>query len=64
MAEPADLACRELAPDLFQATYRLVQGDRETWRSTLWRRTRGPAGDTWQVVFHQGTVIQPIGVAA
>ena len=53
---PTDLACRRLAPDLYQLTYRLVQGDRETWRSSLWRRA-GPDG--WQVVFHQGTVVPP-----
>ena len=51
-----DVACRRLAPDLFQLTYRLTQGDRETWRSSLWRRG-GPTG--WQVVFHQGTVVAP-----
>jgi hypothetical protein len=54
--EPVDVACREPAPGLYQLTYRLVQGDRATWRSSLWRRG-GPGG--WQVVFHQGTVMQP-----
>jgi hypothetical protein len=53
--EPVDVACRALAPGLYQLTYRLAQGDRATWRSSLWRRGR-PGG--WQVVFHQGTVVQ------
>ena len=53
--EPVDAACRALAPGLYQLTYRLAQGDRATWRSSLWRRG-GPGG--WQVVFHQGTVVQ------
>lgn len=55
--EPTEAACRELAPGLFQLTYRLAQGDRETWRSSLWRRTPGRGDDGWQVVFHQGTVV-------
>jgi hypothetical protein len=51
--EARDVACREPAPGLYQLTYRLRQGDRTTWRSSLWRRT----ADGWQVVFHQGTVV-------
>jgi hypothetical protein len=54
--EPFEVACRALAPGLYQLTYRLAQGDRATWRSSLWRRG-GPDG--WQVVFHQGTVVPP-----
>ncbi len=57
--EPCDVACRVLAPGLHQLTYRLVQGDRTTWRSSLWRRTPGRGLDGWQVVFHQGTVVGP-----
>jgi hypothetical protein len=41
-----DVACRELAPGLVQLTYRLIQGDRLTWRSSLSRRV----DDGWQVV--------------
>lgn len=48
-----DVACRALAPDLYQLTYRLAEGDRRTWRSSLWRHT--PHG--WRVVYHQGTVV-------
>jgi hypothetical protein len=46
-----DFAVRELALDLYLATYRLEEPDRPTQRSSIWRRTQ--AG--WQVVFHQGT---------
>ncbi len=56
--EPRDVACRELVPGLYQLTYRLVQGGRTTWRSSLWRRTAGRGAGGWQVVFHQGTVVR------
>jgi hypothetical protein len=52
--EPFDVACRELARGLYQVSYRLRQGGRETWRTSLWRQV----GSGWQVVFHQGTVVQ------
>jgi hypothetical protein len=52
--EPVEAACRELAPGLYQLTYRLAQGDRATWRSSLWRHSTTGG---WQVVFHQGTVV-------
>ncbi len=52
-----DFACHRLADDLFQATYTLWQRERQTRRSTLWRRT----ADGWRAVFHQGTVVQPVG---
>ena len=51
--EPVDVACRALAPGLYQLTYRLTQGECRTWRSSLWRAT-GAGG--WRVAFHQGTV--------
>jgi hypothetical protein len=50
-----DFHCRELAPDLYQLSYALTQGDRETRRTSLWRRVDGG----WQIVHHQGTVIAP-----
>lgn len=51
----SDFYCRELAPDLYQITYTLLQDNtRKTRRSTIWRRTP----DEWQVVFHQGTVVE------
>ncbi|TLZ28037.1 MAG: DUF4440 domain-containing protein [Gammaproteobacteria bacterium] len=49
-----DFHCRELAPGVYLLTYTLLQGERRTRRATIWQRSA--AG--WQVVFHQGTVIQ------
>lgn len=58
--EPDDWTCsdftlRPLAPGLYQLNYILQQPGRRTRRTTLWRR----AGETWKIVFHQGTVIAP-----
>ena len=50
-----DFHCRELAPDLYQLSYALTQGDRETRRTSLWRRVDGG----WRIVHHQGTVVAP-----
>jgi hypothetical protein len=47
--------CRQLADDLYLLTYVLIQGARESRRSTLWRRI----GDGWKIEFHQGTLVQP-----
>ena len=46
--------CLEIAPDNFLATYTLKQGERVSRRATIWRRT--PEG--WQIVYHQGTLVQ------
>lgn len=46
--------CLELAPDNYLLTYTLVQGERITRRSTIWRRS----ADGWKVVFHQGTIVE------
>ena len=51
--ETSQLHCRELGPDTCLLTYVLRQGDRLTRRATVWRR----AGDGWQILYHQGTVI-------
>lgn len=48
-----DFHCRELGPDTYLLTYTLEQGERVSRRSTVWRR----AGDEWQIVFHQGTLV-------
>jgi len=47
-----DFHCHAIAPELYLLMYTLMQGERVTRRTTLWRRT--PGG--WQAVFHQGTV--------
>ena len=53
--EASDFHCRQLSSDVFLLTYTLLQHHvRKTRRSTLWQRT--PAG--WQILFHQGTVVQ------
>lgn len=48
-----NFACQELAPNLYLATYLLDQSGRRSQRSTIWRYS----GDSWQAVFHQGTLI-------
>jgi hypothetical protein len=49
-----DFHCLELAPDNYLLTYTLVQGERVTRRSTIWRRRAG----AWRIVYHQGTVVE------
>jgi hypothetical protein len=49
-----DFHCRRLAPDTFLLTYTLHQNDRQTRRATIWKRTPSD----WQILFHQGTLIQ------
>jgi hypothetical protein len=51
----SDFACRRLGEDTYLLTYVLHQGPRITRRSTIWRRTP----TTWQVVYHQGTIVDP-----
>ena len=50
-------ACRSLAEDTYLLTYTLDQNGRITHRSTIWRRN----GSTWQILFHQGTVVSSPG---
>ena len=50
-----DFHCLEIAVDNYLLTYTLVQGDRMTRRATIWRRAAGG----WQVVYHQGTAVEP-----
>ena len=51
--EARDFHCLEIARDNYLLTYTLVQGERLTRRSTLWRR----CGLGWKIVYHQGTVV-------
>lgn len=46
-------ALRRLGPDCFLLTYTLDQAGRLTRRATIWEK----AGDTWRIVYHQGTVV-------
>lgn len=51
--EVDDFAVREAAQGIWLATYWLRQGERQTRRVSVWRRT----AEGWQVLYHQGTVI-------
>ena len=51
--EIGDFFCSEIATDNYLVTYTLIQGERVTRRTTIWRRS----GEGWQVLFHQGTVV-------
>ncbi len=53
--ETSDFHCRQLAPDVYLLTYTLLQDKvRLTRRATIWQRV----GDTWKIVYHQGTIVQ------
>ncbi|GGE37981.1 hypothetical protein GCM10011391_15970 [Pullulanibacillus camelliae] len=51
----SDFAIQELAADVVLATYKIIDEtrNRRTLRSSLWKGVEG----TWQMVFHQGTII-------
>ena len=51
--ETSDFFCRRLGPQTYLLTYVLHEGARITRRATVWRE----AGSTWQVVYHQGTIV-------
>lgn len=51
--EIGDFQCLEIATDNYLITYTLIQGERVTRRSTIWRRS----AEGWQILFHQGTVV-------
>jgi hypothetical protein len=48
-----DFHCRSIGHDHYLLTYTLIQPDRVTRRSTLWRQS--PNG--WQILYHQGTIV-------
>ena len=52
--EATDFACRQLGSDTYLLTYTLLQGQRKTRRTTIWRRVDGD----WKILFHQGTVVE------
>jgi len=52
--EATDFACRHLGSDTYLLTYTLLQGQRKTRRTTIWRRVDGD----WKILFHQGTVVE------
>jgi hypothetical protein len=49
-----DFCVAELGAGNYLLTYTLHQPDRVTRRASIWRRT----ASGWQVVYHQGTVVQ------
>jgi hypothetical protein len=49
-----DFYCRKIAINNYLLTYTLVQEDRLTRRTTLWRRV----SNNWQILYHQGTIVQ------
>lgn len=51
--ETKDFPCLEIAPENYLLTYTLIQGERMTRRSTIWRRSEL----SWKIVYHQGTVV-------
>jgi len=53
----ADWHLAEAGPDNYLLTYTLIQPGRVTRRLSVWRRT----GASWQVIYHQGTVVQGSG---
>lgn len=52
--EATEFACRELGGNTYVLTYTLLQGQRKTRRTTIWRRS----ADDWKILFHQGTVVE------
>jgi hypothetical protein len=48
-----DFVCKHLGGDAYHVTYQIAQGARRTRRVTIWRHNNG----TWQVVYHQGTIV-------
>ena len=53
--QASDHHVAQVAPGLYLYTYTLVQPTRTSRRATLWQEASGG----WQMVYHQGTVVQP-----
>jgi hypothetical protein len=51
--ETKDFYCIAIAPENYLLTYTLIQGERITRRSTIWRNSE--LG--WKIIYHQGTVV-------
>jgi hypothetical protein len=53
--ETSEFHCRRLAQNIFLLTYTLLEeGVRLTRRTTIWEFTESD----WQIVFHQGTIVE------
>jgi hypothetical protein len=51
--ETRDFGLRRLGSDTYLLTYTLQQAERTTRRATIWEK----AGDTWRILYHQGTIV-------
>ncbi|MGE5621024.1 MAG: DUF4440 domain-containing protein [archaeon] len=51
--QTSDDWCNEISENNYLLTYTLVQGERITRRSSIWRRY----GNFWKIVYHQGTIV-------
>ncbi|MGE5682870.1 MAG: DUF4440 domain-containing protein [Bacillota bacterium] len=49
-----DAWCSEISAGNFLLAYTLIQGERVTRRSSIWRKYE----NSWKVVYHQGTIVQ------
>ena len=52
--ETQDFHCLELGAKTYLLTYTLIQGERVTRRSTIWRKTEL----VWKILYHQGTIVE------
>ena len=52
--ETKDFELTQIAADNYLVTYTLIQGEKVTRRSTIWRNCAGK----WTILYHQGTVVQ------
>ncbi|MDP4175666.1 MAG: DUF4440 domain-containing protein [Bacteroidota bacterium] len=52
--EAKDFYCYEIANNNYLLTYTLIQGERITRRSSIWRRCEA----IWKVLYHQGTIVK------
>ncbi|HEX2869534.1 MAG TPA: hypothetical protein VHO03_20995 [Ignavibacteriales bacterium] len=51
--ETKDAWCNEISANNFLLTYTLIQGERITRRSSIWRKY----ANSWKIVYHQGTIV-------
>jgi hypothetical protein len=52
--ETQDFHCLALGLNTYLLTYTLLQGERVTRRSTIWRKTEL----YWKILYHQGTIVE------
>jgi hypothetical protein len=48
----SDHSVRQLGADTYLFSYTLLQGERLTRRSTIWRKSN----ECWRILYHQGTI--------